>query len=88
MTTPEELQKRINKAEVENAPPPEASKESMESRRGGSAGMALVAALLVGAFLGSAFDGHFGTGPWGLLIFLFLGIASGFYTVYKATKGT
>lgn len=43
----------------------------------------LVAATLVGGGIGYMLDKAIGTSPWFLLIFLLLGIAAGFWNVYK-----
>ena len=45
-----------------------------------------VAAILVGVFLGWLIDRWFGTTPWGLVGFLFLGLAAGFWNVYRIAK--
>lgn len=43
----------------------------------------LAAAMLVGGLLGWQIDRWAGTDPWFLLLFLLLGIAAGFWNVYK-----
>ena len=43
----------------------------------------LLASVLVGFLLGYGVDVLFGTGPWGLLVGLGLGIASGFMSVFR-----
>lgn len=43
----------------------------------------LLASVLVGMLLGYGVDTLAGTGPWGLLIGLGLGIASGFMSVFR-----
>ena len=43
----------------------------------------LGAGILVGAILGWLIDKWAGTGPWGMLVFLFLGVIAGFWNVYK-----
>jgi ATP synthase protein I len=47
----------------------------------------LVAALCVGLALGWVFDRVFGTRPWGLIVFFFLGSAAGMLNVFRAAKG-
>ena len=48
-----------------------------------------VAAVAVGAVIGWQFDRWFGTSPLLLIVFLALGTAAGFWTVYRlATKPT
>ncbi|MCP1198269.1 AtpZ/AtpI family protein [Notoacmeibacter sp. MSK16QG-6] len=44
-----------------------------------------VAAILVGAGLGWAFDYAFGTGPFGMIGFLMLGFAAGILNIMRAT---
>lgn len=39
----------------------------------------LVGSVLVGVFIGRWIDGHFGTSPLFLIIFLLLGLAAGVY---------
>jgi ATP synthase protein I len=46
----------------------------------------LVAAVVVGLVLGLGFDAVFSTRPFGLLLFLGLGIAAGFYNVFRLSK--
>ena len=50
-------------------------------------GIELVAALCVGLALGWATDRFLGTGPWGLIVFFFLGAAAGTMNVFRAAKG-
>ncbi|WP_036293891.1 AtpZ/AtpI family protein [Methylosinus sp. PW1] len=60
---------------------------------GGSFGKALsagftvlsefVAAILVATLIGWQADRWFGTGPWLLILFLGLGVAAGFYNVFR-----
>ena len=47
-----------------------------------------VAAALVGGFIGWAIDNWLGTTPFGLIVFLLLGTAAGFWNVYKIAAGT
>lgn len=47
------------------------------------AGMDLVAAFLVGAFIGYGVDHFCGTKPWGMIGMILLGAMSGFRVVYK-----
>lgn len=46
-------------------------------------GLELVVAVFVGVALGWAFDRWLGTGPWGLIVFLFLGFAAGVMNVFR-----
>ena len=44
----------------------------------------LVAAVLVGAFIGWALDRWLGISPWGMIVFLLLGFAAGVVNVVRA----
>jgi ATP synthase protein I len=50
-------------------------------------GLELVVAVFVGVAIGWACDRWLGTRPWGLLVFLFLGIGAGMTNVYRVVKG-
>ncbi len=56
------------------------------SRAGAQAGMELVAAIVLCTALGIALDRWLATSPLFLLIFFFLGLATGFYNVYRVTN--
>jgi ATP synthase protein I len=47
----------------------------------------LAAALIVGLALGWVVDRVFGTRPWGLILFFFLGVTAGMVNVFRAAKG-
>jgi ATP synthase protein I len=47
----------------------------------------MAAALIVGLALGWVFDRVFGTRPWGLIVFFFLGAAAGMVNVFRAAMG-
>ncbi len=49
-------------------------------------GLNLVASTFVGLGIGYWLDRKFGTRPWLTLIFLFLGIVSGFLEIYKMVR--
>ncbi|NIL97770.1 MAG: hypothetical protein GTO53_08760, partial [Planctomycetales bacterium] len=46
-------------------------------------GTELVAATMVGAFLGYLLDGYFGTKPWLIVAGVVVGAAAGFLNVYR-----
>ena len=46
----------------------------------------MVAALILGAVAGFWLDSWLGTRPWLLIVFLFLGIASGTLNAYRAAR--
>ncbi len=47
-------------------------------------GADFVAGVVLGAALGWGVDRLFGTGPWGLIVFLLLGFAAGMLTVMRS----
>ena len=46
----------------------------------------LVAAVVVGTIIGFILDKTFGTKPWLILIFFFVGAVAGFVNVFKSAK--
>ena len=46
----------------------------------------LVAAVVVGTIIGFILDDWFGTKPWLILIFFFVGVAAGIMNVVKSAK--
>ena len=46
----------------------------------------LVAAVAVGAIIGFIFDKTFGTTPWFILIFFFVGVVAGISNVIRSAK--
>ena len=46
----------------------------------------LVAAVAVGAIIGFIFDKTFGTKPWFILIFFFVGVIAGIINVIRSAK--
>ena len=46
----------------------------------------LVAAVLVGTIIGFIFDNWFGTKPWLILTFFFVGVIAGILNVIKSAK--
>ncbi len=46
----------------------------------------LVSSVLVGTIIGFILDNWFGTKPWLILIFFFIGVISGIYNVIKSAK--
>jgi ATP synthase protein I len=51
-----------------------------------SIGLVLPSSIVVGLFLGYLLDKLLGTAPWMLLIFLLLGIVSGFLSLFRALR--
>ena len=46
----------------------------------------LVAAVLIGGIIGFIFDTWFGTKPWLILIFFFIGVIAGIFNVIRSAK--
>ena len=46
----------------------------------------LVAAVVVGTIIGFILDNWFGTKPWLILIFFFVGVIAGIVNVFKSAK--
>ncbi len=49
-------------------------------------GIAMVAATMIGLFIGRWLDGYFGTSPWLTAVFLLLGIVAGFQNLYQSAR--
>ena len=67
-------------------------KNSEKENKGSSMGSAfkmsteLVSAVAVGTIIGFILDNWFGTKPWLILIFFFVGVAAGIMNVVKTAK--
>ena len=67
-------------------------KSSEEKNKGSNMGSAfkmsteLVSAVVVGTIIGFILDNWFGTKPWLILIFFFVGVAAGIMNVVKTAK--
>ena len=70
------------------------SRNSSNDKETGSSGMGtafkmsteLVSAVLVGTIIGFILDNWFGTKPWLILIFFFVGVIAGIMNVFKSAK--
>ena len=64
------------------------SKEASSSKLGIAFKMSteMVAAVVVGTIIGFILDNWFGTKPWLILIFFFIGVAAGILNVVKSAK--
>ena len=64
------------------------SKHSSSSKLGIAFKMSteMVAAVVVGTIIGFILDNWFGTKPWLILIFFFVGVAAGILNVVKSAK--
>ena len=67
-------------------------KKSEEEKKGSSMGSAfkmsteLVSAVAVGTIIGFILDNWFGTKPWLILIFFFIGVIAGIMNVIRSAK--
>jgi len=64
------------------------SKQSSSSNLGIAFKMSteLVAAVVVGTIIGFILDNWFGTKPWLILIFFFVGVVAGILNVFRSAK--
>ena len=49
-------------------------------------GITIAACIFIGALSGHFLDGFFGTSPWLLMVFSFLGVGAAFKSLYDLTK--
>ena len=73
-----------NKAKLNNSDKNNESKSSMGTAFKMST--ELVSAVVVGTIIGFILDNWFGTKPWLILIFFFVGVAAGILNVVKSAK--
>ncbi|MDE1152638.1 MAG: AtpZ/AtpI family protein [Micavibrio sp.] len=91
--TPEELTRQINEARAKQDQNPDPRAPKIGEQNGAATGKALraaselVAALIVGGFLGFWVDKWLGTMPLFLILFFFLGFAAGFMNIYRTQMG-
>lgn len=88
----QDFDKRLSEATHKKAGQ-KSEKQDFESRESKSSmgiafriGIEMVSGVIVGGGLGLLIDHYFGTSPWGMIIFFFLGCAAGILNVYKATQ--
>lgn len=86
----EKLDAALRKAEEEqtaqDAPPRERKGFARALRVGITAFSEFVGAVIVGALIGWKADEWLGTAPWLLIAMLGLGVAAGFWSVYRVAK--
>jgi ATP synthase protein I len=87
-----EFGERLDKARAANLGPLGKAPDSPPSTGNALAfgwriGIELVGAIVVAVFIGWAIDKWFGTRPWGMVVFFFLGVAAGMLNVYRAVIG-
>ncbi len=74
------------RAEEQGHVPRDAAIEAQNMNNGARAGLELVSAILAGGAIGWGLDNWLHTRPWMMILFLFLGIATGFRSVYRITN--
>lgn len=86
----EKLNEALNQRDAERlakeAPPPERKGLSRALSVGLNAFSEFVGAVLVGGLLGWKADEWLGTTPWLMIALLGLGIAAGFWNIYRVAK--
>ena len=88
MTTPEDFKTRLKIAKSKIKKPILSNREKRSSFMGNAfkLGTELVAAVGVGTIIGFILDSWFGTKPWLIIIFFFLGAAAGMLNVIRAAN--
>ena len=88
MLTPEDFKTRLKIAKSKIKKQVLSDKEKRGSFMGIAfkLGTELVAAVVVGTIIGFILDSWFGTKPWLIIIFFFLGAAAGMLNVIRAAK--
>ena len=88
MTTPEDFKTRLKIAKSKIKKQDLSNNEKRGSFMGNAfkLGTELVAAVGVGTIIGFILDSWFGTKPWLIIVFFFLGSAAGMLNVIKAAK--
>ena len=88
MKIPEDFKTRLKIAKNKT----DKVKKSEEGNKGSSMGSAfkmsteLVSAVAVGTIIGFILDNWFGTKPWLILIFFFIGVIAGIMNVIRSAK--
>ena len=88
MTIPEDFKTRLKIAKSKIKKQVQSSNEKRGSFMGSAfkLGTELVAAVAVGTIFGFILDSWFGTKPWLIIIFFFLGAAAGMLNVIRAAN--
>lgn len=78
------LEERIRAAQTEQERAPSLAKAKAQAMSDAYRMVTeLLACTIVGLFIGYWLDEAFGTRPWLMIVFFFLGVASGLWTLYK-----
>ena len=88
MTIPEDFKTRLKIAKSKIKKQVQSDSEQKGSFMGGAfkLGTELVAAVAVGTIIGFILDSWFGTKPWLIIIFFFLGAAAGMLNVIRTAN--
>ena len=88
MRTPEDFKTRLKiaKSKIKKQINPNEEKRGSFMGNAFKLGTELVAAVGVGTIIGFILDSWFGTKPWFIIIFFFLGSAAGILNVIRAAK--
>ena len=88
MTIPEDFKTRLRIAKSKIEKQVQSDKEKRGTFMGSAfkLGTELVAAVAVGTIIGFILDNWFGTKPWLIIIFFFLGAAAGMLNVFRTAN--
>ena len=88
MTIPEDFKTRLKiaKSKIKNQIQSDSEKKSSFMGSAFKLGTELIAAVAVGTIIGFILDSWFGTKPWLIIIFFFLGTAAGILNVIKTAN--
>ena len=88
MTIPEDFKTRLKiaKSKIKKHAQNDAEKKGSFLGSAFKLGTELVAAVVVGTIIGFILDSWFGTKPWLIITFFFLGAAAGILNVIRAAK--
>ena len=88
MTNPKDLKTRLQiaKSKIKKQDDVDSQKRGLFMGSAFKLGTELVAAVAVGTIIGFILDNWFGTKPWLIIIFFFLGATAGMLNVIRAAK--
>ena len=88
MTTPDDFKTRLKiaKSKIKKEVLSDSEKRGSFMGSAFKLGTELVAAVGVGTIIGFILDGWFGTKPWLIIIFFFLGTAAGMLNVFRTAN--
>ena len=88
MTTPEDFKTRLKiaKSKIKKQALSDSEKRGSFMGNAFKLGTELVAAVGVGTIIGFILDSWFGTKPWLIIVFFFIGSAAGILNVIKTAK--